>query len=134
MLTGVNRLIGDFQPEIAEACAVLFELSMAAETGIKPVCLETDTANVVKLLADVSVFGQSTAPTSGYGFGSAAPSNPFQFFSQQNMASPQNSSLFQASHSLEFNAAAEGSFSLGTGDGDKSQRKIVRVKGKSRKK
>ncbi|KAH7547703.1 hypothetical protein JRO89_XS14G0004700 [Xanthoceras sorbifolium] len=83
----------------------------------------------------VPVFGQSMAPASGYGFGSAAPSNPFQFSSQQNLAGPQNSSLFQASHSSEFNAAAAGgSFSLGTGGGDKSQRKIVRVKGKSRKK
>ncbi|KAL5735224.1 hypothetical protein ACOSP7_033085 [Xanthoceras sorbifolium] len=83
----------------------------------------------------VPVFGQSMAPATGYGFGSAAPSNPFQFSSQQNLAGPQNSSLFQASHSSEFNAAAAGgSFSLGTGGGDKSQRKIVRVKGKSRKK
>ncbi|KAL5850088.1 hypothetical protein ACOSQ4_008101 [Xanthoceras sorbifolium] len=70
MLTGVNRLIGDFQPEIAEACAVLFELSMAAETGIKPVCLETDTANVVKLLADANRVAPRLAKLSTYVFDS----------------------------------------------------------------
>ncbi|KAL5800520.1 hypothetical protein ACOSQ4_033404 [Xanthoceras sorbifolium] len=83
----------------------------------------------------VPVFGQSIALASGYGFGSAAPSSPFQFSSQQNLAGPQNSSLFQASHSSEFNAAAAGgSSSLGTGGGAKSQRKIVKVKGKWRRK
>ncbi|KAL5800525.1 hypothetical protein ACOSQ4_033409 [Xanthoceras sorbifolium] len=83
----------------------------------------------------VPVFGQSIAPASGYGFGSVAPSSPFQFSSQQNLAGPQNSSLFQASSS-EFNAAAAagGGSSLGTGGGAKSQRKIVKVKGKSRRK
>ncbi|KAL5733739.1 hypothetical protein ACOSQ2_033431 [Xanthoceras sorbifolium] len=82
----------------------------------------------------VPIFGQSIAPASGYGFGSVAPSSPFQFSSQQNLAGPQNSSLFQASSS-EFNAAAAGGgSSLGTGGGAKSQRKIGKVKGKSRRK
>lgn len=80
-------------------------------------------------------FGQPTIlpPQSGFVFGATAPSgaSPFQF-GQQNIAAPQNPSPFQASGSLEFNAG--GSFSLGTGGGDKSARKFVKVKHKQRKK
>ncbi|XP_061353698.1 nuclear pore complex protein NUP1 isoform X10 [Gastrolobium bilobum] len=80
------------------------------------------------------VFGQQPPPIkSDFVFGASTPTgaNPFQYASQQNIA-PQNPSPFQASGSLEFNAG--GSFSLGTGGGDKSGRKFVRVKHKQRKK
>ncbi|XP_027367725.1 nuclear pore complex protein NUP1 isoform X2 [Abrus precatorius] len=80
------------------------------------------------------VFGQQPAPPpSNFVFGASTPTgaSPFQFGSQQNIA-PQNPSPFQASGSLEFNAG--GSFSLGTGGGDKSGRKFVKVKHKPRKK
>ncbi|GLT57013.1 hypothetical protein SLA2020_300200 [Shorea laevis] len=84
----------------------------------------------------VPVFGQQpvTPPSSGFIFGATPPAgaNPFQFGSQQNAAAPQNTSPFQPSGSLEFNAG--GSFSLGSGGVDKSARKIVRVKSKQRKK
>lgn len=74
------------------------------------------------------VFGQQPAPLqSNFAFGASAPTgaNPFQFASQQNIAQ-QSTSPFQASGSLEFNAG--GSFSLGTGGGDKASRKIVKIK------
>ncbi|ESW16194.1 hypothetical protein PHAVU_007G136500 [Phaseolus vulgaris] len=76
-----------------------------------------------------SVFAQQPAPLqSNFVFGASTPpgASPFQFGSQQNIA-PQNPS-FQTSASLG------GSFSLGTGGGDKSGRKIVKVKSKQRKK
>ncbi|XP_038884355.1 nuclear pore complex protein NUP1-like isoform X3 [Benincasa hispida] len=87
-------------------------------------------------------FGQqplTPPPSSGFVFGSTAPplgASPFQFGgSQQNVPTPQNNpSPFQASGSLDFNASAGGSFSLGAGGGDKSNRKFVKVKSKSRKK
>ncbi|WCJ19158.1 hypothetical protein M5689_001458 [Euphorbia peplus] len=93
-----------------------------------------------------SVFGQQpvTTPPS-FVFGSATPAggnqfapsgasgaNPFQFGGQPNLAAPQNPSPFQASGSLEFNTG--GSFSLGTGGGDKSNRKFVRVSRKNPRK
>ncbi|CAJ1976593.1 unnamed protein product [Sphenostylis stenocarpa] len=77
-----------------------------------------------------SVFGRQPAPLqSNFVFGASTPpaASPFQFGSQQNIA-PQNPSPFQASSSLG------GSFSLGSGAGDKSGRKIVKVKHKPRKK
>ncbi|XP_028219651.1 nuclear pore complex protein NUP1-like isoform X1 [Glycine soja] len=77
-----------------------------------------------------SVYSQQPAPVqSNFVFGASTPSggSPFQFGSQQNIA-PQNPSPFQASGSLG------GSFSLGTGGGDKSARRIVKVKHKPRKK
>lgn len=57
------------------------------------------------------IFGSPAAPSSG--------SSVFQFGSQQNMNTPQNPSPFQL---------AGGSFSLGSGGGDKSGRKFVRVR------
>ncbi|XP_065871816.1 nuclear pore complex protein NUP1 [Euphorbia lathyris] len=79
------------------------------------------------------VFG-STTPAGGNQFASTGASgvNPFQFGGQQNVAAPQNQSPFQASGSLEFNAGE--SFSLGTGGGDKSSRKFVRVSRKNPRK
>jgi hypothetical protein len=80
-------------------------------------------------------FGQQplfSNPT-GLMFGSTppaqAPANPFQFGGNQNPSAPS----FQASGSVEFNAG--GSFSLGSGAGDKSSRRTVRVnKNRNRKK
>ncbi|KAL0340671.1 UNVERIFIED_CONTAM: Nuclear pore complex protein [Sesamum radiatum] len=85
----------------------------------------------------IPVFGQPAVSPSppGFMFGSAVPpqANPFQFGSQQNQVAPQNPSPFQASSSLEFNAG--GSFSLGSGGGDKSGRKFVKIsRNKNRKK
>lgn len=76
-----------------------------------------------------SVFGQQPAPfQSNFVFGASTPpgAGSFQFGSQQNIA-PQNPS-FQTSGSVG------GSFSLGTGGGDKSGRRIVKVKPRQRKK
>ncbi|XP_028086924.1 nuclear pore complex protein NUP1 isoform X3 [Camellia sinensis] len=90
------------------------------------------------IMPAVPVFGQPpiSAPSSGFMFGSTAPSPglAFQFGSQQpNQSAPQNPSLFQSSGSLEFGAGD--SFSLGSGaTTDKSGRKIVKVKHKNRKK
>ncbi|KAK4836176.1 hypothetical protein QYF36_019499 [Acer negundo] len=76
-----------------------------------------------------------TPAASGFGFNMAAQPSPFQFSSQQNVANPQNSTLFPSSNSLKFNAsAAGGSFSLGSGGGDKSNRRIVKIKSKQRRK
>ncbi|KAK3228558.1 hypothetical protein Dsin_000439 [Dipteronia sinensis] len=88
------------------------------------------------LTPTVPAFGQQpiTPTVSGFGFNMPAQPNPFQFSGQQNVANPQNSTLFQSSNSLEFNAAAGGSFSLGSGGGDKSNRRIVKIKSKQRRK
>ncbi|KAE9619226.1 hypothetical protein Lalb_Chr02g0150891 [Lupinus albus] len=77
----------------------------------------------------IPAFGQQ--PTL---FGASTPSgaSPFQFGSQQN-TTPSNPSPFQASGSVEFSGGGGGSFSLGTGGGDKSGRRIVKVKNRQRK-
>lgn len=85
-------------------------------------------------------FGQQpvfSSPAAEFMLGSTAPSpsnpNPFQFGGQHSQPATQNSSPFQATSSLEFNAG--GSFSLGSGGGDKSARRIVKVsKSRNRKK
>ncbi|GFZ05984.1 nuclear pore complex protein [Actinidia rufa] len=82
----------------------------------------------------VPVFGQSPNPISNPSSGSVfAPSagQPFQFGGQQNQSTSQNPSAFQASNSLGFSAG--GSFSLGSAGNDKGNRRIVRVKHKSRR-
>ncbi|PKH89618.1 hypothetical protein CRG98_049937, partial [Punica granatum] len=81
-------------------------------------------------------FGQQqpvSAPA-GFVFGSnaGAGTNPFQFGAQQNLSMPQSPSPFQATGSQDLNAGG-GSFSLGTG-GDKSGRRIIKVKHKRRRK
>ncbi|CAN0900581.1 Nuclear pore complex protein NUP1 [Linum grandiflorum] len=83
-------------------------------------------------------FGSTFASAGNQQFGSTTPSagNPgnFQFGGQPSMVGgAQNGSGFQASGSLEFNAGG-GSFSLGTGGGDKSNRRIVKVRKNQRKK
>ncbi|XP_056168991.1 uncharacterized protein At4g15545-like [Syzygium oleosum] len=90
---------------------------------------------VVTTTPSVPVFGQqpiSPQPSTGFMFNPPAStvSNPFQFGSQQNLATPPNPSPFQASGSLDLGG---GSFLLGTG-GDKSGRKIIIVKHKQRRK
>ncbi|KAL9676254.1 hypothetical protein QQ045_004467 [Rhodiola kirilowii] len=73
------------------------------------------------------VFGQQQSmPNSGFFFGSPSPSvtpSLFQFGSQPSPTPPANKSPFQAPGG--FNAG--GSFSLGTGGGDKAGRKIVKL-------
>lgn len=83
----------------------------------------------------VSPFGQApvAAPAPGFMFGAATPAPPqpaaFQFGGPPQVP-PQNP--FQSSSSVEFNGGG-GSFSLGSG-GDKSSRRIVKVKSKNRRK
>ncbi|XP_030551035.1 nuclear pore complex protein NUP1 isoform X2 [Rhodamnia argentea] len=84
---------------------------------------------VVATTPSVSVFGQqpiSPQPSTSFMFNSqsSTAANPYQFGSQQNLATPPNPSPFQASGSFD---QGGGSFSLGTG-GDKSGRKMIRVK------
>ncbi|XP_031373559.1 nuclear pore complex protein NUP1 isoform X1 [Punica granatum] len=83
-------------------------------------------------------FGQQQPISAPAGFvfgsnaGAGAGANPFQFGAQQNLSMPQSPSPFQATGSQDFNAGG-GSFSLGTG-GDKSGRRIIKVKHKQRRK
>ncbi|KAL6494280.1 hypothetical protein OROGR_031080 [Orobanche gracilis] len=85
-----------------------------------------------QLSAVSPMFGQP-APSSTFTFGLQQP-GPFMFAGQQNqIALPQNPSPFQASGSLGFSAG--GNFSLGSGGGEKSGRKIVKIsRSKNRKK
>ncbi|KZV24240.1 hypothetical protein F511_01722 [Dorcoceras hygrometricum] len=78
----------------------------------------------------IPVFGQPAVSPfpSGVMFGStaASPATPFSFGGQQNQVTPQNPPLFQGSG---------GSFSLGSGGGDKSTRKFIKAsRTKNRKK
>ncbi|KAF6150191.1 hypothetical protein GIB67_023146 [Kingdonia uniflora] len=83
--------------------------------------------------SNISPFGQpvNSPSPSNFMFSSPTPSGGppvFQFGGLQNSgAPPQNPSPFQASGNLDFGSNA-GSFSLGTGGGDKAGRKIVKVK------
>ncbi|XP_073297558.1 uncharacterized protein [Primulina huaijiensis] len=75
-------------------------------------------------------FGQPAVSPSPSGFmfesTAASPANPFLFGGQQNQVTSQNPSPFQGSG---------GSFSLGSGGGDKSTRKFIKVnRNKNRKK
>lgn len=80
----------------------------------------------------VPVFGQPAASpsTPDFQFGNPAAasggSSVFQFGSQHNSTVAQNPSPFHTADSFEFSTG--GSFSLGSGGGDKSGRRIVRVK------
>ncbi|CAM8961971.1 unnamed protein product [Rhodiola kirilowii] len=81
------------------------------------------------------VFGQQQSmPNSGFVFGSPSPSvttpatSLFQFGSQPSPTPPANQSPFQAPGSFNASFNGGGSFSLGTGGGDKGGRKIVKVK------
>jgi len=74
----------------------------------------------------------SPSPSAAPGFMSAPSGNPFQFGSQPNQMP--NPSAFQPTGSVEFHAGSTGSFSLGSGGGDKANRRIVKVKSKMRRK
>ncbi|XP_068328919.1 nuclear pore complex protein NUP1-like isoform X2 [Pyrus communis] len=80
-------------------------------------------------------FGQQPVSNSqlasGFGYTPTAPAAiPFQFEGQQNLTNPQNPNPFQASGSFGANQGLGGSFSVGSsgGDGDKPQRRIIKVK------
>ncbi|KAI3924480.1 hypothetical protein MKW98_032681 [Papaver atlanticum] len=78
----------------------------------------------------VPAFGQPTSSTSPFMFNSLPPSggSPFTFGGQQNPVTPQMANPFQAPPG-EFGLGGAGSFSLGsTGGGDKSGRKIIKVR------
>ncbi|KAJ8424256.1 hypothetical protein Cgig2_011143 [Carnegiea gigantea] len=81
------------------------------------------------------VFGAapSPSPAPAPGFMGAPSGNPFQFGSQPNQIAPQNPSVFQPSGSVEFHAGSTGSFSLGSGGGDKANRRIVKARSKMRR-
>ncbi|TKY51774.1 Nuclear pore complex protein NUP1 [Spatholobus suberectus] len=121
--TSTQPAFGNPNPVFAFGSAPVNNDQMSMEDG-----MAEDTVQATPPVT--SIFGQQPAPVqSNFVFGASTPSgaSPFQFGSQQNIA-PQNPSSFQASGSLG------GSFSLGTGGGDKSGRKIVKVKHKQRKK
>lgn len=84
----------------------------------------------------VPSFAQAPSGTPGFMFGSATPSTPsvvpFQFGGQTNQPQPPSQNPFAASGGSPFNAG--GSFSLGSGGDDKSNRRIVRVKRQNRRK
>ncbi|CAH8283551.1 unnamed protein product [Eruca vesicaria subsp. sativa] len=103
---------------------------------------DTDQANKTSMVQQ-PMFGQQPVSMAqpSFTFGGGAPAtppptmaNPFQFGGQPIANTPpQNASPFQASQSLEFQGG--GSFSLGsTGGGDKSGRRIFKVKKNNRKK
>ncbi|XP_026427745.1 nuclear pore complex protein NUP1-like isoform X1 [Papaver somniferum] len=78
----------------------------------------------------VPAFGQPTSSTSPFLFNSLPPSggSPFTFGGQQNPVTPQMANPFQAPPG-EFGLGGAGSFSLGSaGGGDKSGRKIIKVR------
>ncbi|RZR88839.1 hypothetical protein BHM03_00016480 [Ensete ventricosum] len=113
--------------------------------GFSPGTPGSDQMNVKDSMAEdpnqsavgtVPPFGQPGSSVSLPVFGAPATqsaSSVFQFGSQQNSSLPPGPSPFQAAGSHEFPQG--GSFSLGTGGGDKSGRRIVRVKrDRSRKK
>ncbi|XP_071734684.1 uncharacterized protein [Rutidosis leptorrhynchoides] len=80
-------------------------------------------------------FTPASGGTPGFMFGSGNPTPstpPFQFGGQTNQSQPPSQNPFQASGSVAFNGG--GGFSLGSGGVDKSARRILRVKGKNRKK
>ncbi|GAB2219956.1 hypothetical protein Drorol1_Dr00007597 [Drosera rotundifolia] len=112
--------------------------------GLTPLNNGNDQMNMDSMAEDsvqlaapsVPAFSQSpmaTPPSSGFVFG-ATPSpvtNPFQFGGQPNLQVPAPGiSPFQPSGSLESNP---GSFSLGTGGNDKSNRRFIKVKKTARK-
>nr|XP_029117619.1 nuclear pore complex protein NUP1 isoform X2 [Elaeis guineensis] len=123
----------------------VFGMSTAA-AGFSSGSTGTDQMNVEDSMADdtnqaevsmVSAFAQPSSSLAAPVFG--APANLsggspiFQFGSHLNSSIPQNPSPFQAAGNLELPPG--GSFSLGSGGGDKSGRKFVKVRrDKQRKK
>ncbi|EHA8586794.1 nuclear pore complex protein NUP1 [Cocos nucifera] len=123
----------------------VFGVSTAA-AGFSSGSAGTDQMNVEDSMADdtnqaevsmVSTFAQPSsslvAPVFGAPANLSGGSPIFQFASHPNSSVPQNPTPFQAAGNLEFPPG--GSFSLGSGGGDKSGRKFVKVRrGKPRKK
>ncbi|KAG8380702.1 hypothetical protein BUALT_Bualt06G0043400 [Buddleja alternifolia] len=134
--TAAPASVPNIQPVFGNAQSVFGNPSM---TGFGASPGKNDQMNAEDSMAEdtvqsssVAAFGQPSS-SMGFAFGSTAPSqpsNPFMFGgSQQN----QNQPPFQASGSLEFSAG--GSFSLGSGGGDKSGRKMIKVnRNKNRRK
>lgn len=119
--------------------------SRNSAVGFNPGTPGIDQMNVKDTMAEdpnqsavgtIPPFGQPGTSSSLPVFGAPATqsaSSVFQFGGQQNSSLPPGPSPFQAAGSHEFPQG--GSFSLGTGGGDKSGRRIVRVKrDRSRKK
>ncbi|CAD5187141.1 unnamed protein product [Musa acuminata subsp. malaccensis] len=119
--------------------------SQNSAVGFSPGTPGNDQMNVKDSMAEdpnqsavgtIPPFGQPGTSSSFPVFGAPATqsaSSVFQFGGQQNSSLPPGPSPFQAAGSHEFPQG--GSFSLGTGGGDKSGRRIVRVKrDRSRKK
>ncbi|KAH0455170.1 hypothetical protein IEQ34_015202 [Dendrobium chrysotoxum] len=115
----------------------VFEMR-SASGGFSSASQNNDQMSVEDTMADDTnpapvptvTFGQpNSTPYTNFVFGAAAPSSgtsPFQFNSQQNTQTLQNPNPFQAGVNPDF--APGGSFSLGSGGGDKSSRKIVKVR------
>ncbi|CAL9210408.1 unnamed protein product, partial [Musa hybrid cultivar] len=119
--------------------------SQNSAVGFSPGTPGNDQMNIKDSMAEdpnqsavgtIPPFGQPDTSSSLPVFGAPATqsaSSVFQFGGQQNSSLPPGPSPFQAAGSHEFPQG--GSFSLGTGGGDKSGRRIVRVKrDRSRKK
>ncbi|XP_065016091.1 nuclear pore complex protein NUP1-like [Musa acuminata AAA Group] len=119
--------------------------SQNSAVGFSPGTPGNDQMNVKDSMAEdpnqsavgtIPPFGQPGTSSSLPVFGAPATqsaSSVFQFGVQQNSSLPPGPAPFQAAGSHEFPQG--GSFSLGTGGGDKSGRRIVRVKrDRSRKK
>ncbi|WOL07926.1 nuclear pore complex protein [Canna indica] len=111
--------------------------SLNSASGFSSASAGNDQMNVEDSMAEdtnqsagsmVPQFGQPAMPASpAFGAPAIQPaSSVFQFGSQQNLSLPQNPSPFQASANQEFPQG--GSFSLGSGGGDKSGRRIVKVR------
>ncbi|KAL5812537.1 hypothetical protein ACOSQ3_027487 [Xanthoceras sorbifolium] len=56
LLTDINSITGLLAPAVAEAKAILFDLSIAFEWGITHLVVESDCASVIKLLNDGMTF------------------------------------------------------------------------------
>ncbi|XP_047157661.1 nuclear pore complex protein NUP1-like [Vigna umbellata] len=117
-----QHAFGSPTPAFAFGSAPVNNQKMSMEDGMAEDTVQATTPAT-------SVFRQQPGPLqSNFVFGASTPSaaSSFQFGTQQNIAL-QNPS-FQTSGSVG------GSFSLGTGGGDKSGRRIVKAKHKQRKK
>ncbi|PKU83562.1 nuclear pore complex protein NUP1 isoform X1 [Dendrobium catenatum] len=120
----------------AATATPLFEMR-STSGGFSSASQNNDQMSVEDTMADDTnqapvpvTFGQpNSTPYTNFVFGAAAPSSGtslFQFNSQQNTQNLQNPNPFQAGVNPDF--APGGSFSLGSGGGDKSSRKIVKVR------
>ncbi|KAJ6850525.1 nuclear pore complex protein NUP1-like [Iris pallida] len=119
--------------------AIGFSSATPASPGNDQMNVEDNMTDITNQAPSFLAFGQpgNQPATPSFAFGSPAvqPGGPsvFQFGSHQNPSVPQNPSPFQATGNSEFSQG--GSFSVGSGGGDKSGRRIVRAaRNKHRKK